>query len=769
MGRFIRILALGLSLALLPSLAWAQCSGVFAANQVCGSIAGGTPGPVNSVLFPAGLVVGTSTIIGGSSTGVLFNNSGVLGSDPGLTYIPNGLLSVLGPSSTLLSTANTPNVLLIQSGSLAAPITVGNTPTVTISRIENITNGVSTGDGSLGSAVRIDAFTFGTQQLNGFKVSVQANPPSVGNTNDIVAVYAAGLIHGTCPATELFCHAYGVYSSVGADVAHGGAVAFGSNLLNNTGASHSYSTTAVPNLFTGLDLVYDGSVNSWNAGVGILVRNSAASGGTGKWDVGFAAQPSSIVTAFLQDDSSSATVLLVHGGAHSVGIDLSGGTFSGNQFTGVSGFSISSLGAVVTTGQNITHSLASTNSNPVIIRTTGGANTLARLDNGTASKQVFWEFDDAATPKWYAGKQTDNSFVIYDAVLNQPVLRALSNASAEVDFGITSGVTGLACIVGVTSGKVCQTVPAAAGTPTVTWGSSSGTPAVTASAPLAITAATGNITCATCATTTNGGALSATSPVQISAAGVISLVGTTGTGTTVVLSTGPTISGTATSITNVGTFALRDASAAFDLTIVANSSSAALTAGRTLTIDTGNVAHTIKLGTTANTITFPNTGSDTVAMLAVANTFTADVIVSVNDSTQLTVFNSNGTGQYAAINYQTSHNGYTAQTYLDSNTPKFVFNAPSGVPLVFTVNNNTGIQINTTTGVTIGSATLTTAAGELGFTKITASGSAPGAGGAKIDLVCGTGAGTAKLIIYAGTSATPVNIVDNVGAGVSGC
>jgi hypothetical protein len=69
--------------------------------------------------------------------------------------------------------------------------------------------------------------------------------------------------------------------------------------------------------------------------------------------------------------------------------------------------------------------------------------------------------------------------------------------------------------------------------------------------------------------------------------------GTTGSGA-VVLGTSPTISGTSTSITNVGTFALRDTSAAFDLTLAATSSTA-LTAGRTLIFDVVNAARTIKL------------------------------------------------------------------------------------------------------------------------------------------------------------------------------
>ncbi len=57
----------------------------------------------------------------------------------------------------------------------------------------------------------------------------------------------------------------------------------------------------------------------------------------------------------------------------------------------------------------------------------------------------------------------------------------------------------------------------------------------------------------------------------------------------------------------------------------------------------------------------------------------------------------------------------------------------------------------------------------LSLDKLTASASAPGAGTSKFEVVCGTNSGTAKLIMYAGTSGTAVTVVDNVGAGVTGC
>lgn len=71
--------------------------------------------------------------------------------------------------------------------------------------------------------------------------------------------------------------------------------------------------------------------------------------------------------------------------------------------------------------------------------------------------------------------------------------------------------------------------------------------------------------------------------------------------------------------------------------------------------------------------------------------------------------------------------------------------------------------------LSLGSTALTVPAGALGMAKITASASAPGATGGKIELVCGTNAGTAKLVVYAGTSGTAVTITDNIGTGVTGC
>jgi hypothetical protein len=80
----------------------------------------------------------------------------------------------------------------------------------------------------------------------------------------------------------------------------------------------------------------------------------------------------------------------------------------------------------------------------------------------------------------------------------------------------------------------------------------------------------------------------------------------------------------------------------------------------------------------------------------------------------------------------------------------------------------TTAYVSTSVGVG-GTGSLNLATGELGLFKEAASGSAPGAAGGKIELVCGTNSGTAKLIVYAGTSTTPATLLDNIGSGVTGC
>jgi len=83
------------------------------------------------------------------------------------------------------------------------------------------------------------------------------------------------------------------------------------------------------------------------------------------------------------------------------------------------------------------------------------------------------------------------------------------------------------------------------------------------------------------------------------------------------------------------------------------------------------------------------------------------------------------------------------------------------------ITNNLGYigngNVTGTTQVGNEASAATLSIGEIGQAKITASGTAPGGGFAKLEWVAGTNSGTCKLISYAGTSSTAVTIVDNVG------
>lgn len=128
-----------------------------------------------------------------------------------------------------------------------------------------------------------------------------------------------------------------------------------------------------------------------------------------------------------------------------------------------------------------------------------------------------------------------------------------------------------------------------------------------------------------------------------------------------------------TGLTGAG---FRDTSAAFDVTL-GFTSSVALDAGRALTIDMGNVAHTIALGTTAGTITFPSHAALTVAGLEIANVFTAaQTITGANNYIYLS-----GAGSYIqaggasaaafgslAANHQFVFNGSSACKFSTANT-----------------------------------------------------------------------------------------------------
>lgn len=111
--------------------------------------------------------------------------------------------------------------------------------------------------------------------------------------------------------------------------------------------------------------------------------------------------------------------------------------------------------------------------------------------------------------------------------------------------------------------------------------------------------------------------------------------------------------------------------------------------------------------------------------------------------------------------------GFNAGKNETGSNKLYIDNTATATPLIG--GDLSGRTVTFDAGLQVGTNALTTTKGAVGIAKIAASGSAPGAGGAKLELVCGTNAGTAKLVISAGTSATPATILDNIGTGVTGC
>jgi hypothetical protein len=127
----------------------------------------------------------------------------------------------------------------------------------------------------------------------------------------------------------------------------------------------------------------------------------------------------------------------------------------------------------------------------------------------------------------------------------------------------------------------------------------------------------------------------------------------------------------ATAVTN---FALRDTSAAFDVTLAATSSTA-LTAGRTFTLDMVNAARTVKLGgnlTLANNFITAGNFATTLTSTAITNATLPAGTVTLADTTSAQV-----------ISGKTSYNGLA----LTAQTTGFTVAGGSSTSKTLTVNN----------------------------------------------------------------------------------
>lgn len=137
-----------------------------------------------------------------------------------------------------------------------------------------------------------------------------------------------------------------------------------------------------------------------------------------------------------------------------------------------------------------------------------------------------------------------NTNSVTGALLNTATPTATPSFTRTPVVGVPGTATGTLGFGGVTSGTATITPQATAGSPTLTLPNTSGTFAVGASSPIVLNSTTGNLTCPTCATSSGGGAITGTAPINVTAAGVVSLQGGDGTVATGVGGTGSAFTAT---------------------------------------------------------------------------------------------------------------------------------------------------------------------------------------------------------------------------------
>lgn len=316
--------------------------------------------------------------------------------------------------------------------------------------------------------------------------------------------------------------------------------------------------------------------------------------------------------------TSPAFVTPALGVATATSVAIGGCTLSANAFC------VTGTAAISSTLTSAAHAITSASSAALTAGLNGSTNPALQVDASTASSATGLKVKSAAAAGGLAlsviSSGTDENLAV-DAKgagtvtvggtsTGAIVLTRATTMSAALTYGgvtLANSVTGTGSMVLATAPSVSSLTVTTAFTATgLVTNADLVNAATTVNGQTCTLGSTCTIT-ATAASVTVGTTLVAsgtTTRVLYNNAGTLGEYTISGSGTIVAMATAP-------SLTAVAGLGLRDTSAAFDMTIAATSSTA-LTAGRTLTIDVKNVAHTLALGSTANTITFPNLASFTV-------------------------------------------------------------------------------------------------------------------------------------------------------------
>ena len=655
-------IVLALALLLAPSLAWAQCTGVFSNNTVCGNATGSsnTPRMTAITALPAGTItIGTTPIAGGTNTYILYYNAGVVGNEQFIPLAQGGL-----GGSQAAATANQVPVFP-GSGGAAVPTTI--TPAIIGSLFANPTAsiGLTAVNGVALTAMRSDAAPAlsqaitptwtGSHTFTNATISA-AFQNGVVNINPTANSLGQGInlaqsMHGTLAGLEQ-ANLFNISTDDAAIT--GGNSLYGWEFLHNFGGSNlqgarnsmlvtsGFSAQSSASNANKAYVTFTGSMNVYDT-----------DGGT---NTGLGAKGSFYAANFLATTSNAlsknATNL-----ATLVGGEVDIALITGSSARLKYGWSVVSLsddavqGAVEDAGYELGSETGAVGFNygwytsaangQYPIKSNG---TLFGSAAGTVNHAIDVSAITCTTDCWKSiGAIIDGSG---NATFNTASLAATSNQLVFQSAGITG---------------------------TISWSPSSTNKKITL--PNGTTDFTGT-----------GGTSQVVKQVSAGAAftvGQLANTDITGLGTiaTQAASSVAITGGTVAGLTGLGT---RDTSAAFDVTIAATSSPA-LTAGRTLTLNMEDVAHILTFGTTANTgsgIIFPNTATDTVAMLGVANTFTNTNAFAGVVSIQTAVLNVNnnasGTNVYANVvtNATSNDTAFVFQNGTDTNA--YFGEVPSG-------------------------------------------------------------------------------------------
>lgn len=214
-------------------------------------------------------------------------------------------------------------------GTAAAPVTTIG-PVFKISKTEFLDDALAVNKADNESNAALAVYSVGNPgseiQTNAGLFAAKGSPTGT----DVVGLWTTGLVNGSGNGIGT-----GAYIEGRRDTTTGKMMGAEVRVTNQTAVPVAYNQTGFNS--SALWLTAGGTANS-PVGVALGPVNGQ------KFDVGFAATTSSVASQTFRDDSSSVTSVDING-AHTDGIDLTGGTFSGAQLK-ATGLTISPTGSI---------------------------------------------------------------------------------------------------------------------------------------------------------------------------------------------------------------------------------------------------------------------------------------------------------------------------------------------------------------------------------------------------------------------------------------